>query len=71
VSEFGWLRCWSGRWHKAKAEVDLTDPSWQRLAGAICGTTPYYDWVLFQLERPPEAEICKRCLAAEEREGRE
>jgi len=68
VSEYGYVRLWNGPWHTASARLQPEEP-WSLCCAAVkCGTVIGYCWNMHTYDRPPDDEICKRCLAAEERE---
>jgi len=64
MSEFGWVAMKEqGPWCKA---INLPTPFPKGLgAGTVCGK--WECWQHCARVRPPDDEICKRCLAAEER----
>lgn len=71
MSEFGWVATYTGCWHKAIAAFRLS--RWGvRFARTVCGVRAVYGYDRYCTHRPPDEQICKRCLAAEqkEREGK-
>jgi len=70
-AEYGWVAMKEkGPWHKARCAIEGdVGGAWASIG---CKRASESLWHFWQKPRPrPPKQICKRCLAAEEREGRE